>query len=360
MPMKHWKTLVLCACLGWVGAVNAPKPTNLPLVTQSDAALLEKANDYYRAGRYSFAIPLYRKLEDRGAFALQSAFNLGNSYFQLGDLPKAAAAYRKASRLGEAENPAVLFNLGAVLYRLGQYGEAVAVYQRALRLEPNNSSAWLYLGEAYQRTGDWVGAQRALEKVLASVDADVAAVYQLAEIFVQQKNYSRAIQVAKEGLSRFPAENDLWFYLGDLQRLNQSSDAALASYRQGLLSNPRNVDVLYKMADVAAASKRIPMAMDYLDQALQIKPDFTDALIFLGNLAYELKWSERAQNAYLKAARQGSPEGVQGILNLTLDLQSAQLKAAAIQMLAPVMKIKVGAALDAERANVWNQLQKGP
>lgn len=162
-----WKITLGCLVFAAVLFALPAKETQTPrMLSQGDAALLEKANEYYRAARFSLAIPLYRKLEERGAFPVQTAFNLGNSYFQLGDMPRAAAAYRKATRLGDAENPSVLFNLGAVLYRLGQYGEAVAVYQRALRLEPDQVSAWLYLSECYQRTGDYVGSQRLWKKSL--------------------------------------------------------------------------------------------------------------------------------------------------------------------------------------------------
>lgn len=332
-------------------AVQAPK-------TQSDVQLLDRANEYYKQGQFQLAIPLYRKLEARGAFVLQSSFNLGNSYFQLGDLPKAAAAYRKASRLGEAENPTVLFNLGAVLYRLGQYGEAVAVYHRALRLDPENTSAWLYLAESYQRTGDLVGAQKSLEKVIQSGQSDVAAIYQLAEIFVQQKNYPRAVQIAKEGLARFPKENDLWFYLGDLERLQKNLDAALGDYRQGLLNDPKNVDVLYKMADVAAESKKIPMAMEFLEKALLYKKDFSDAYVFLGNLAYELKWKDKAYQAYLSAAKLNNAEGAQGILNLALDLQTESRAAEAIQYLKPLRTQKWQGSVGVDLNKIWAELNE--
>lgn len=359
--MKHSK-LILCLGLILASLVfAAPKkqaPVDLRSIAQNDAALLEKANEYYRMGRFNLAIPLYRKLEDRAAFPLQTSFNLGNSYFQLGDLPRAAAAYRKASSLGEAENPTVLFNLGAVLYRLGQYGEAVATYHRALRLEPENTNAWLYLSESYQRTGDLVGAQKALEKVLSLGEPDVAAVYQLSEIFVQQKNYTRAIQVAKDGLARFPAENDLWFYIGDLERLNRNPDGALASYRQGMLNSPKNYEVLYKMADVASSSKKIPMAMDYLEKAIAIKPDFGDALIFLGNLAYELKWRDRAFGAYLRAAKLGNAEGIQGIINLALDLQQENRPKEALAWLVQVEKIPATGTLANDRKQILSQLRE--
>jgi tetratricopeptide (TPR) repeat protein len=349
MINSNWQRLALFGLMTWAGltTLGAAPSKERPLSARekaeiiADAQLLERANEFYRAGRFNLAIPLYRKLEEKQFMVGAVSFNLGNSYFQLGDLPKAAAAYRKTMRLGSEATSSAQLNLAAVLFRMGQNGEAVAAYHRVLREQPEMGDAWLYLAECYKRTGDLVGAQRAYENSLKVGAADASAIYQWAETFVEQKDYGRAVEVARMGLARFPSENDLWFYIGDLERLRNQSDAALAAYRQGLLAQPNNSDVLYKMADVAANSNRIPMAMDYLDQAIRVKPDFTDAMVFLGNLAYDLKWSDRAYQAYLNAAKRGNTEGAQGILNLAFDAAELGLKNQALTWLSPMAQIKI-------------------
>ena len=130
--------------------------------TQSIDQILNQANALYNNGRHSQAILLYRKAEERGANPVATSFNTANSYFQLDKLPEAAAAYRKAVNLSGGEFAPALANLAAVLYRIGEYPESIATYRRALGIDPSNASAWIYLSEAYQKTGDNIGALQAI------------------------------------------------------------------------------------------------------------------------------------------------------------------------------------------------------
>jgi len=131
---------------------------------QSAYDLMERANALYRDGKFKQAIMLYRKAESRGADPVATSFNIANSYYQQNDLPNAAATYRKAIDFSNGAFSPALFNMASVYFRLKQYPECVAAYHRALKLEPENVSGWLYLGEAYGKTGDAVGALRAIEK----------------------------------------------------------------------------------------------------------------------------------------------------------------------------------------------------
>ena len=130
---------------------------------QSAYDLMERANALYRDGKFRQAITLYRKAESRGADPVATSFNIANSYYQMENLPEAAATYRKAIDFSNGAFSPALFNMASVYFRLRQYPECVAAYHRALKLEPENVSGWLYLGEAYSKTGDGVGALRAIE-----------------------------------------------------------------------------------------------------------------------------------------------------------------------------------------------------
>ncbi len=63
-------------------------------------ARFEEANEAYRAGDYAAALTLYEDLAADGPFlAREVFFNLGNTHVRLGELGKAALAYRRAELL---------------------------------------------------------------------------------------------------------------------------------------------------------------------------------------------------------------------------------------------------------------------
>lgn len=305
---------------------------------QSAYDLMERANALYRDGKFKQAIMLYRKAESRGADPVATSFNIANSYYQQNDLPNAAATYRKAVDFSNGAFSPALFNMASVYFRLKQYPECVAAYHRALKLEPENVSGWLYLGEAYGKTGDAVGALRAIEKAYQLDKEDISIVYQLSEANIALNDFERAVAVIREGYAAHPDEVDFLVYLGDVYRLNKQFEESAAAYREALGVRPDDTATMYKLADVLAEDNKPFIAMDVLNNLVQIKPDFSDAAIFLGNLAYDAKFLDRAESAYELAAKQGNTESVFGFKNMAYDAHAEKRDGEALRLLKVAQK----------------------
>jgi tetratricopeptide (TPR) repeat protein len=328
IPMTVLSTLLtLAAASGAFGKTGTKNSATLARVTEAPAPfsvqaggdLLERGNALYAQGEYAKAILVYQKAESRGADAGTLAFNIGNCHFRLNHLPEAAAAFRKSVRITEGKYGPAEFNLAAVLFRLEQYGECIAAYRRALKEDGGNLSAWLYLADAYSRTGDGVGALNALEKARAIDPEDVAIIYQMAEVHASLKEYDVAVDLVREAFARKPSEVDFLFYIGDLERTRGDLEKAAAAYREGLSVRDKDADAMYKLADVLAQDKKPYLAMEWLEKALAVKPDFADAWIFIGNLAFEAKWWDRSENGYFEALRRNNSEGLEGLRNLAYE-----------------------------------------
>ncbi len=313
------------------GQAAQPAPSITP--RQSAVDLVNRANVIYNRGEFAKALILYRKAEARGADLGTISFNIGNCLYRMNRLSEAAAAFRKTERLTDGKYLPAIFNLAAVLFRLEQYGESIAAYRRALRGDPGNGSAWLYLADAYGRTRDYVGALQALEKARALDPEDLSIVYQLAETHAAMKEYPVAIGLVREAFARKPAEVDFVLYIGDLYRSQGDMEGAAAAYREGLALREKDPETLYKLADVLAQDKKPFLAMEYLQKALLFKPDFTDAAIFMGNLAFDAKWWDRAEAAYIQALKAGNREGLEGLRNLAYEYHSQGRNDRAAQVL---------------------------
>ena len=306
--------------------------------SQSSYDLMERANALYRDGKFKQAVMLYHKAQDRGADPVAVSFNLANSYYQMGKFPEAAAAYRKAVDFSEGSFAPALFNMASVYFRLRQYPECIAVYHRALKLDPNNISGWLYLGEAYTKTGDKVGALRAIENAYGLEKNDISIVYQLSEANIALNDFDRAVTVIREGYALHPEETDFLVYLGDVYRLNKNYDESANAYREALSVKTDDTQIMYKLADVLAEDKKPYVAMEILNNIMQIKPDFSDAAIFLGNLAYDAKFNDRAEYAYEFAAKNGNAEAIFGFKNMAYDAHAQKRTDEAVRLLKLALK----------------------
>ncbi|MCF0216820.1 MAG: tetratricopeptide repeat protein [Fibrobacteraceae bacterium] len=293
--------------------------TTSSLAVQSSYEILDRANALYKEGKFKQAILLYRKAESRGADPTATSFNIANSYFQTEQYAQAAAAYRKAVDYSNGKFAPALFNMASVYYRLRQYPECIAAYHRALKLDPNNTAGWLYLGEAYSKTGDKVGALKAIEKAYSQDKEDISIVYQLSEANIAMDDFDRAVAVIREGYSAHPEEVDFLVYLGDVNRLNKNYEASAGAYREALSARPDDVQTMYKLADVLVEDGKNFVAMDILGNIMEIQPGFSDAAIFLGNLAFDARFFDRSEMAYEAAAKAGNEESVFGFKNLAYE-----------------------------------------
>lgn len=99
---------------------------------------------YLHLGDYEQAIDYLKKFKtDDLILAPLAQSAIGDAYVELGDLNKAASAYKKA--LGMEANdfatPTVLAKLGVVYEELGQADKALEVYQQLKKEYPNSSEA---------------------------------------------------------------------------------------------------------------------------------------------------------------------------------------------------------------------------
>ena len=78
--------------------------------------------------------------------------NQGNTYYDLGDFPKAIEAYLNALK-HTPKDPVIYNNLGAAYFSSGKNSEAADAFKKSLTLKPNDADAFFNLGIAYSSTG---------------------------------------------------------------------------------------------------------------------------------------------------------------------------------------------------------------
>lgn len=75
----------------------------------TEPSLFQEANRFYEKGNYAEAIEIYQALLSRGV-SPEILFNLGNAWFQRGEVGRAILSYRRAQRL-DPRDPAIRANL---------------------------------------------------------------------------------------------------------------------------------------------------------------------------------------------------------------------------------------------------------
>lgn len=124
-----------------------------------------------------------------------------------GDVETAIESYRRAAAL-KPDVPEVHNNLGVALKRKGDLEPAVRSFSRALELKPDFAQAASNRGWAYVDQGKWQEARTDFEKSLALQPDDEAALYGLARVRKELRDYSGA----QEALTRLSGQSGNFVY----------------------------------------------------------------------------------------------------------------------------------------------------
>ena len=135
------------------------------------------------------------------------------------------------------------------------------------------------------------------------MDQQTAALLERASALRNAGRLGEAIQAYKQLLHREPNLPDSWYNLGWLQRQSRQYGAALESYRQALDRGVREPEEVHLNRAVILSDHlaRPDDAQAELEAALELKPDYSPALLNLGNLHEDRGDRTAAEHAYRRA-----------------------------------------------------------
>ncbi|HEX7076792.1 MAG TPA: tetratricopeptide repeat protein [Candidatus Eisenbacteria bacterium] len=257
-----------------------------------------------RRGEYSDAVPLLERAT-RVSTQMVSAFrSLGDAYAALGDLEKAAVAYRQAVALapsdlnvrlalahslteigeygeaagicttalrvfrGQADAQArVMSQLGEVYAREGKVAESMSAYYKASELNPRDVETTRGAASAAVRGGLYAEAASALDRLLQISPLDVDAKKQLAWVNFKLERYPNAIRDYEAvGDSLGTADR---YYLAQAYAKSNKVDRAIELFREVVRLDPENYkgvycNMAYAYYDATRYNRAIEMAKEGL------------------------------------------------------------------------------------------------
>ena len=187
-------------------------------------------------------------------------------------------------------------------FKAGRYEKAIDYFQEAVAIDPSDSMAQLYLATAYSyqvvpnldTPENLKTAQKALDgfnRVLAKDPNDLGALRQVASIHRNIKQYDQAMKDERKVISLEPKDSEAYYTIGNIEWNMSYKNATTTLGAAGLTDDGEgNVkmskDVCSKL--VAANTTLVTEAMKYLNRAVEINPNYDDAMQYL-NLNYRRK-----------------------------------------------------------------------
>jgi len=247
-----------------------------------------KAKKAFKAANQAYQAQDYKKAAEEYEEAVAADPNLNAAYFFLGNsydnlykpskkgeaandqlMEKAVANYQKAAEKLSASDKPDDKKLGtlSLQYLVAAYGpdklndpaKAEPVVQRMIQLEPGEPSNYFALAKIYEDAGAYEEAEKVLQQAKEAKPTDPAVYMTLAGYYNRQGHFEKTIEALEERAAKEP-NNPEAFY-------------TIATYYW---------DEAYRDFKLKESEKRefVGKGVEAVDHALQIKPDYMEALVY--------------------------------------------------------------------------------
>jgi tetratricopeptide (TPR) repeat protein len=219
-------------------------------------------------------------------------------------------------------------NSGVESYKSARYDEAIAHFRKAIELNPTQRLAKTYLATALAQgvnpsveTADNLKtAQEAIEvfqQVLAVDPHDINSLKQVAGIYFSIKKLDDAKRWQKKVLQEDPHDPEAAYTIGAID-WNLAHDNATKALTEADCKDDGegNIKAQAGVMQAIKAENTAPVeeAIDYLNRAIENRPNYSDAMVYL-NLVYrrkaDLDWgNDQARQEDVAKAKEWAAKGL--------------------------------------------------
>jgi len=304
----YTRTIIICVVLlsSWASAN-----------TENVVTLMRKAHELYAEDNLTQAIHYYKRAQENGGNAALCFFNVANAYFRLDSLSSSIFYYLMTISQAPDFYRAHL-NLSVVYFNIDELGESIASAQRAIDLEPDSIKAYQVKAAALKKVGVLPDAATLYLYILEKDPQYNDAYISLGEIFRDLDDPQEAIY----WLSRYPSHAKNYPYvlhlLADVYESVDDKDKTLYYLKRVLDIKPDNKWLYYRIVKLLNEENKPYLAIDEVENALLLYPDFAEIAVMGGTIAFELGDLSRAEFFFERAQEQGSSAALVGLENVRI------------------------------------------
>lgn len=172
-------------------------------------------------------------------------------------------------------SPAIFALLADVARRQGHFETAAFALRETAALQPDESAAWLQLGDVLAVTAQWTEALCAFRWASELAPNEIDPLVALASALLSSQRFADAARTSAVLLERFPACPESHVFQAHLDRTVGQPQRAIAAYWRALRQDPSNAAALLGLAEledpanVSVLTGQIAGALALADRSLE-------------------------------------------------------------------------------------------
>ena len=250
----------------------------------------------YSSGQVDASIAEFRRSIELDQNEVQARLALGVAYHQLARPVDAEKAWEGALAI-DPNSITALDWLAKTRIADGQFGAAIELLSSA----PQDEDLTLDLALAYSQSGQFDKSAATLSAALAKSPTAVRISSALATVYVQSHRYQDATNLVRTTLNAHPNDEATeLLYLRLLVLQDDDADAQPIAQKM-LAEHPKDFDALYLSGVVENDEQQYAAAVEHLQAAAHLKPEYYDVRFNLGTAYAHLRQNEEARDQLEKA-----------------------------------------------------------
>ena len=271
---------------------------------ENEKLLLLMGEVYRKQGKIDKALSYFEKADEAKPEALYIIQNLLSIYLQE-DMKDSLNQYlKKIENRAVAKTPDGQATIGIELFNYRQYDFALRFLQNAESRNQNDLGLTSMLALVYTKLGEFEPAIKLFENIknkLKEKEGILRFYLLYGQIFYEQKNHKRAIEILKEGLAKYPDSIDIYHSLvtvfNELKEYDKVKEL-LEEARKNLKGEKEFTEL---EALVFTQQKKYSDALPILEKLAQENSENDYYHFSLGALYFEMKDLKKAEESYKKA-----------------------------------------------------------
>ncbi len=200
-------------------------------------------------------------------------FSTGVMHLREGRVDAALDEFKRAAK-EDPKNPYFQNGLGLAYAAKREWKDAVAAFRKALELNPYYADAKNALGYALIMSGDREGGKRELLAAFSDAmnPAPEISAYNLGRAYLEEKNYTEAVNWLRTCLNRNREYSEAYILLAETLMASDRADAAVAELEAGVKAVPTDPGLQLGLGRAYYKVGRFSDARARLEEAVKLDP----------------------------------------------------------------------------------------
>ena len=214
-------------------------------------------------------------------------------YYELKQYDKADSDYETVKEMNQASH---LGYVGIGRNRIAQerWDEAIEQFNQVIALYADNSQAYAFRAKAYMGKGQW---HEATDDIIKSLDLEADNYAYDLLLSIDDPNADTMIAKLKVQQAKKPNEAKWSFFIGCIYKKQAMYQKAIEAFQQS--NKIESFATVYSdIADCYNELGNYEQAVENINKAIELRPDYTDYLFVKGDLLYDMGKSKEAIETY--------------------------------------------------------------